>query len=115
MAMRNAEQRGRGGRADASLLIFARDVILLLKDLVTDPRLSGRQKVVAGLATAYLLSPVDLVPDWLPLVGQLDDLLVFGYAFRRLCGAAGYEMIYEHWRGTDEGLALVLTLAGVEE
>ena len=91
------------------------DVVLLLKDLATDPRVPRGDKIIAGIAAAYLVTPVDLIPDWIPLFGQADDLAVVMYAVRRMMIGAGYDVIYELWRGTDEGLALVLTLAGVEK
>jgi uncharacterized membrane protein YkvA (DUF1232 family) len=111
-AMRDAEQEG---NAALSLLRVLGDVVLLLKDLATDPRVPRGDKIAAGLAAAYLVTPVDLVPDWIPLFGQADDLTVVMLALRRLLKGAGYDVIYEVWRGTDEGLALVLTLAGVEK
>jgi len=111
-AMREAETAGTPG---ASLLRLVADVVLLLKDLAADPRVPRGDKLVAALAAGYLVVPVDLIPDWLPVVGQVDDLVVLAMAVRRLLGAAGYDVIYELWRGTDEGLALVLTLAGIEE
>ena len=111
-AMRDAEKEG---NAALSLLRVLGDVVLLLKDLATDPRVPRGDKIIAGLAAAYLVTPVDLVPDWIPLFGQADDLTVVMLALRRLLQGAGYDVIYEVWRGTDEGLALVLTLAGVEK
>ena len=110
-AAQDAEQ---GGNPALSVLRLLGDVILLLKDLATDPRVSRADKIAAGMAAAYLVSPVDLVPDWIPGVGQADDLAVIAMALRRLLHGAGYDLIYEKWRGSDEGLALVLTLAGVE-
>ena len=97
-----------------SALRLISDVILLLKDLATDPRVSRSDKIVAGMAAAYLVSPIDIVPDWIPVLGQADDLAIITLALRRILGGAGYDLIYEKWRGSDEGLALVLTLAGVE-
>ena len=111
-AMREAETTG---SAASSLLRLLGDVILLLKDLATDPRVSRADKIVAWLAAGYLVSPVDLIPDWLVGIGQADDLAVIALAFRRLLHGAGYDVIYELWRGSDEGLTLVLTLAGVQE
>lgn len=112
-SMRDAEA-AKGGTG-SPLLRFARDVILLLKDLAKDPRVPRQRKVVAALAVAYLLSPVDLVPDKIPAFGLVDDLGVAAVALRRLLAAAGYDVIYELWRGSDEGLALLLTLGGVQE
>lgn len=111
--MRDAEQTAT--ERGSPLLRLSRDVILLLKDLATDPRVPRQDKVVAGLAAVYLVSPIDLIPDKLPVLGQLDDLSLAAVALRRLLSAAGYEVIYELWRGSDEGLALVLTLGGVEQ
>jgi uncharacterized membrane protein YkvA (DUF1232 family) len=102
------------GATAAGLLTFAWDVILLVKDLALDPRVSRRDKAVAAAAVAYLLLPVDVVPDPLPVLGQIDDLGIVALALRRLLNAAGFDVLYELWRGSDEGLALVLALAGVE-
>ena len=110
-AMRDAETGGLSARA---LLALLRDVILLLKDLATDPRVPRREKILAGAAAAYLVLPLDLVPDFLPLVGQADDWWVALAALRRLVAGAGYEVVYDLWRGTDEGLAVVLSVAGVD-
>ena len=113
--VQSARDAETGGNAPAALLRILGDVVLLLKDLATDPRVPRADKIAAGLAAAYLVSPVDLIPDWLPGVGQADDVAVIMLAFRRLLAGAGYDVIYELWRGSDEGLALVLTLAGVQE
>jgi uncharacterized membrane protein YkvA (DUF1232 family) len=110
---REAEQLN--GLERVALLQVAGDVILLLKDLAIDPRVSWRAKLLAGIAVAYLVSPLDLVPDVIPVIGRVDDLGVALLAVRWLIRQAGFAVIYELWRGSDEGLALVLTLAGVEE
>lgn len=112
-AMREAEETA--GSGISTLLLLARDVILLLKDLAVDPRVSRGDKLFATAAAAYLVLPIDLVPDFIPVLGQADDLGVAILAVRRLLNAAGYDVIYELWRGSDEGLALLLTLAGVQE
>jgi uncharacterized membrane protein YkvA (DUF1232 family) len=109
-AMREAERSG--GRL--AVLRFAVDVILLLKDLAVDPRVAREDKLVAGAAAAYLVSPVDLVPGVIPVIGQLDDLVVALLAARRLLTGAGYDVIYGLWRGSEEGLALLLMLSGVK-
>jgi uncharacterized membrane protein YkvA (DUF1232 family) len=115
LASRIRAARAAEGGGGGSLLRLSGEVILLLKDLATDPRVPTDAKVVAGAAAAYLVSPLDLVPDWIPVVGQVDDMVVVAVAFRRLLTAAGYDTIYDVWRGSDEGLALVLALAGVQD
>lgn len=109
--MRRAELTG----SPLAVLRFAGDVILLMKDLAVDPRVRREDKLIAGAAAAYLVSPVDLVPGPVPVLGQLDDLLVAALAARRLLSSAGYEVVYGLWRGSEEGLALLLTLAGIQE
>lgn len=98
-----------------ALLRFGGDVILLLRDLMRDPRVGRADKVAAGLALAYVLSPVDLVPDTVPFVGNLDDVSVAVLALRRLLARSGYDLVYELWRGSDEGLAFVLAFGGVQD
>jgi uncharacterized membrane protein YkvA (DUF1232 family) len=99
-----------------AMLRLARDVILLVKDLASDPRISrGRRWTPAALVVAYLVSPVHVVPRRTPVLGRVDELIVGAWALRRLLASAGYDVIYDLWRGTDEGLALILTLAGVQE
>lgn len=112
--MREAES-SRLAPSAAALLRFGGDVILLVRDLMLDPRVARADKLVAGLGFAYVLSPVDLLPDAIVFLGQLDDLSVALFALRRLLARAGYEVVYELWRGSDEGLALVLALAGVQD
>lgn len=101
--------------AGVALLGLAKHVVLLLKDLALDPRVPGRDKLIALAAAAYLASPVDLIPDAIPILGQVDDLGLLAWALRRLLQSAGYGVVTELWRGTDEGLALVLSLAGVQD
>lgn len=90
------------------------DVGRLVRSLARDPRTSWRTKAVAGLVAAYIASPVDLLPDVIPGVGGIDDVLLALWALRRLVASAGYEVIREHWTGTDDGFALLVVLAGVD-
>lgn len=96
-----------------SALLFVKDVALLLKDCVVDTRVPRRDKWVLGAVAAYFLSPVDLVPDTIPVFGQMDDLGLAIWALRRLLQGAGPDLITDLWRGTDDGLALVLSATGL--
>jgi uncharacterized membrane protein YkvA (DUF1232 family) len=62
---------------------------------------------------AYLLSPLDLVPDFVPVAGQLDDAILLALVLRRLVRTAGPELVYRHWPGPQRSLAAVLRLSGV--
>ena len=93
---------------------LAKDAVLMLPNLVKligrlmkDPRVPRRSKVVLGLASAYVLSPIDLVPEAIPVLGWLDDLLLLTYALDRLIDRAGPEIVQEHWEGEGDVLALI--------
>jgi uncharacterized membrane protein YkvA (DUF1232 family) len=90
------------------------DVGRLVRALARDPRTSWRTRAIAALVAAYVASPVDLLPDVIPGVGGVDDVLLALWALRRLVASAGYELIREHWTGTDDGFALLIVLAGVD-
>lgn len=96
------------------LMRFLPDVARLLSALARDPRVPWRAKAVSAGTLAYVVSPVDLVPDLLPGVGQLDDLYLVLWAVRRLVATAGYDLVREHWPGTEDGFVLLLLVAGVE-
>jgi uncharacterized membrane protein YkvA (DUF1232 family) len=120
--MARLESPFRGADADAAeralsdpvaALIFVKDVALLLKDCAVDARVSRRDKWVLAAVAVYLLSPVDLVPDAIPIMGQMDDLGLALWGIRRLLHSAGPDVVADLWRGTDDGLALVLSAAGL--
>ncbi len=77
-----------------------------------DPRVPWHAKAVAAAVAAYALSPIDLIPDFIPVLGQLDDALVVALALRSIAGAAGPAVLREHWPGPEASLRTVLRLAG---
>jgi uncharacterized membrane protein YkvA (DUF1232 family) len=89
------------------------DLGRLLRSLSRDPRVPWHAKAIAGAAAVYVASPVDLLPDVVPGVGGVDDLLAVLLAVRRLVTAAGYDVVREHWTGTDDGFGVLIVLAGV--
>lgn len=106
-------QRVRDAKAYRELLHFLPDVLRLLWDLSRDPRVPRLSKVAALAVAGYLISPIDVLPDFLPGLGQLDDLYLAVWAVRRLVADAGYDLVREHWRGSDDGFALLLVAAGI--
>ena len=71
----------------------------------------GRCKLALGALVLYLASPIDLVPDFLPVIGVLDDAIVVALVLRWIVRTAGPERVRRHWRGTARGLELVLRVA----
>ena len=102
-----------GRRSDArALASFIPDCIVLVKRLLGDPRVPRRRKLLLALLAVYLASPIDLVPDFVPVAGQLDDAIVVALVLRSVVRRAGPDAIVRHWPGTPEGLAALQRLTG---
>jgi uncharacterized membrane protein YkvA (DUF1232 family) len=91
---------------------FVPHCAILFKRLLGDPRVSRPRKLLLLATGAYLAFPLDLIPDFIPVVGQLDDALVVALALRGLVRGAGPELLSEHWPGPESSLRTVLRLAG---
>lgn len=94
------------------LAAFVPDCIVLTRRLLGDRRVPRRAKASLALLLPYLASPIDFVPDFIPIVGQLDDVLLVALALRYVLKLAGPQVVEEHWPGSPAGLAVVLRLAG---
>ena len=88
----------------------------LLFRLLRDSRVPLGRRLSMAAVGAYVASPVDLVPDFVPVVGAVDDLLLLAFAIDYLLKASPEEVIAEHWDGSEDGLELVRGIAswGVE-
>lgn len=75
--------------------------------LMRDPRVPFRHKAFLGAALGYVVAPVDLIPDFIPVVGSADDLLVLALALNSMFDAAGEAIVHEHWDGTGDVLDIV--------
>lgn len=105
-----------GRHSDARALAgFIPDCLVLARGLLGDERVGRRDKALLVALLGYLALPFDLVPDFIPVAGQLDDVLLVGWVLRRLVRGAGPEIVSEHWRGPEQSLRLILRLAGVRE
>jgi uncharacterized membrane protein YkvA (DUF1232 family) len=89
------------------------DVVRLLRRLTADPTLPRGVRIRLTLLLVYLALPIDLVPDFIPVVGYADDAVVVAIALRSVARKAGVEAIDRHWPGTPEGLQAVKQLAGL--
>ena len=101
-----------GRSTDArALATFIPDCIVLVTRLVRDPRVPRRRKLLLAALAGYLGLPFDLVPDFIPVAGQLDDALFVALVLRHLVRSGGEPLIRELWPGPERSLALVLRLA----
>ena len=101
-----------GRRGDARALAgFIPDCLVLFKRLIADPRVDRRRKGLLLGMVAYLASPIDLVPDFIPVAGQLDDAILAALVLRTVLRGPGPEVVREHWPGPERSLHVVLRLA----
>lgn len=96
---------------DAALMVP--NIIKLIGRLILDPRVPRRSKVTLGMAAAYVLSPIDLIPDVIPVIGWADDVLILMFAVDALIERAGSEIVEEHWDGPGDLLGLVREVVGL--
>jgi uncharacterized membrane protein YkvA (DUF1232 family) len=87
------------------------DVLRLVRRLAADRSLPRTVRVRLWLLLAYLVSPIDLVPDFVPVLGYADDVVVVAWALRSVVRRAGREALIRHWPGEPAGLAAVDRLA----
>jgi uncharacterized membrane protein YkvA (DUF1232 family) len=108
------EQRRQPARASLrELLRLAPDVVRLLTRLVREDTVPAGVRIWLGALLIYLISPIDLIPDFIPMIGYLDDALIVAIALRYATHHAGVEAIEKHWPGTPAGLTALLRLAGL--
>src|SRR3954454_1717030 len=89
-----------GRKGDARALAgFIPDCIVLFRRLLADPRMPRRHRFLVIALLGYLALPIDVVPDFIPVAGQLDDAVVVALALRAILRAGGLEMIEQHWPG----------------
>ena len=101
-----------GRRDDArALATLIPDCIVLVGRLVRDPRVSRRRKALLFALAGYLVLPFDLVPDFIPVAGQLDDAVVVALVLRSILRGGGEPLIRELWPGPERTLALIMRLA----
>jgi len=104
-----------GRREDARALAgFIPDCIVLVSRLARNRQISRARRAVLFLVLGYLALPIDLVPDFLPGIGQLDDAVVLGLALRVVVRGGGVDLVREAWPGPEASLSLVLRASGLE-
>jgi uncharacterized membrane protein YkvA (DUF1232 family) len=102
------------GRGDAARALagFIPDCIVMFRRILADGRVPRRHKALLVALLGYLAIPFDVVPDFIPVAGQLDDAVVVALTLRAILRGGGTEMIEEHWPGPRASLALILRLSG---
>jgi uncharacterized membrane protein YkvA (DUF1232 family) len=102
-----------GRRGDARAVAgFVPDCVVILMRLLADAHVSRWRKAVLAGVIAYLATPIDLVPDFIPVAGQLEDAILVAPVLRTVLRGAGSSLVTEHWPGPQQSLRVILRLAG---
>jgi uncharacterized membrane protein YkvA (DUF1232 family) len=88
------------------------NLALLFKDLIRDPRVPRSSKALLLVGIAWIASPIDLIPEFIPFLGPLDDAVVTALILRRLVKTAGPQVVEEHWRGDQATITRLLGRRG---
>lgn len=89
--------------ADAARLMP--DLLLLVRDLARDPSIPRRIRARIWILLAWIASPIDAIPDIIPVIGVADDVILTYLVLRSVARAAGNEVLEHHWRGSPQALA----------
>jgi uncharacterized membrane protein YkvA (DUF1232 family) len=108
-----ARRTGNGAQPRDALRLLP-DLVRLLRRLAADPTLPHGVRLRLLLLIGYLALPIDLIPDFIPVLGYADDAIVVALALRSVARAAGPEALTRHWPGTATGLEIVQRLAGLQ-
>lgn len=104
-----AIRRPKGGLLRESLRLLP-DLLRLLRRLTTNRDLPTGVRVRVGLLLAYLAFPIDLVPDFIPILGYADDAILVVLVLRSVCCRVSVEELRDAWPGTDDGFAALVQL-----
>jgi uncharacterized membrane protein YkvA (DUF1232 family) len=91
---------------------FLPDCVTTAKRLRKDPRVPRRARLAVGFAALWVLSPIDLIPEFLPVIGPLDDIVVVALALRYAGRSIPRDVLLEAWPGNPTLLAKVLGRTG---
>lgn len=97
----------------AELARLLPNLVSLFRGLLRDPRVPRASKLWLGAAIVWFISPIDLVPEFIPVAGPLDDAIVAVLVLRHIVNRAGPSVVEEHWRGAPGTLKVILRAAGV--
>ena len=96
-----------------NLLLFIPNLILLCGRLIIDPRVPAKERLLVAGAIIYAVIPLDLIPDMLPFVGQIDDAYLISLTLLRLMSNTDPKIVREHWNGGGDIVELVGSMAGI--
>jgi len=108
-------RRSPGRATVASALRLLPDVIRLTRRLAADPVLPRGIRWRLWLLLGYLLLPIDLIPDFVPVLGYADDAVIIALVLRSVVRTAGSDTLARHWPGTPDGLVVIRRLCRLDD
>jgi len=97
------------------LLLFIPNLLWLLFGLLRDERVSRADKAILAGTILYVISPLDIIPDFIPFIGQVDDAYLIAISLIRLMNRTNGEVFREHWRGSIDLKDLVTSISTAAE
>jgi len=97
------------------LLLFVPNLLRLLFALLRDPRVSSADKAILAGTIIYVIAPIDVIPDFIPFVGQIDDSYLVAISVLRLLNRASRTVVLDHWKGGSDIKELVTSISRVAE
>ncbi len=104
-----SELKGRMG----GFLMFLPNMVTLLGRLLKDTRVPTAEKALFVAAIVYVISPLDLIPDFFPFIGQVDDIYVVALTLLRLMSKTDASVVRQHWSGGGDIVSLAESIAGI--
>src|SRR5215470_3421314 len=108
-------KRGEMRARMAEYLLFIPNLLWLLVSLLRDDRVSKMDKAILAGTIIYVVSPIDVIPDFIPFIGQVDDAFLLAISILRLLNRADRSVVLDHWHGAIDIKELVTNIALVSE
>jgi uncharacterized membrane protein YkvA (DUF1232 family) len=109
---------GKGGKLGGKLteyLFALPDLFILVCRLAVDDRVPTRKKVFVGAMVTYLILPLDIIPDFIPVIGHLDDLVLVIFGLNQLLNDLDKQIIIDNWSGEGDVLSLIQNVTAQAE
>ena len=97
------------------LLLFIPNLMRLLFALLRDPRVSSADKAILAGTIIYVIAPIDVIPDFIPFIGQIDDSYLVAISLLRLLNRANRSVVLDHWKGGYDIKELVTSISRVAQ
>jgi len=106
---------GEGGNKFTGYLLALPDFFILLCRLAVDKRVSSSQKIFIGGIIAYVMLPIDIIPDFIPVIGYVDDLVLVVYGLNLILNELDKKILLDNWSGEEDALELLQKITNTAE